>query len=159
MIEIRNYTDAELLALPPLVIEPGTTDANGVTRNKVLRNPFAPDGKPVDDEPRRTLAGRWSTLHWNKPADESETAVVSDPFDLLRDAIAAMDGTPLFFSLPECDGMAAHPLGVNPRNPVAVAAWESTCQAMHDSQRAIVPEEKPKPVRFEDHVRSLRRSD
>lgn len=136
MVTIRSYTDEQLLALPPIVVEEGTVDSNGTARNRHERNPFLPDGKPVEDARRMALAGRWSDLHWNRESPVAETA--ADPFDLLRATLADLDGSQLFFSPPESDAVAGHPLQASD-----VAEWER--QAVLQGEAAMALEARTRP--------------
>lgn len=182
-VEIRDYTDDELRAIPPLVIEPGYTDENGVTRDKWLRNPFAPDGKPVTEEPRATLANRWSTLHW--PSKSTGPAVAdtpADPMDALLDTLDLIEGKTkkLWWGNKEekngaykgAEGEALFPIvPVYPPDSPAQRAledrWEQqNSTPMHTQQRHTVLDplnsrgfrftklnESDEPMRYEDYVK------
>ena len=172
MIEIREYTDDELRAIEPITVNPGELGADGIRRGRELSNPF----KGVDYD----LAHRWSQLHWaEKPAVAAPALDMSDPFGGLLDAIGAMSGNRLFHEVKNADGevVGVHPLGVNSRDKDAVEAWEKSCQEMHQSQKMILPPEKPgqplrtvpvaestEPQKFEDSdeskmLRGLKRGD
>lgn len=139
---VIEYSDSELLSLPPIVVEEGTVDENGTARNRHERNPFLPDGKPVEDAKRMALAGRWSDLHWNQESAVAETAP-ADPFDLLRATLADLDETALFFSPPE-SAVAGHPLTAQD-----AALWEkealAQCEASERLEASTRPAAKPAP--------------
>jgi hypothetical protein len=172
-VEIRDYSDDELRAIPAIEVAPGELGADGIRRGRELSNPF----KGVDDD----LAHRWSQLHWGeKPAVAAPTSFdMADPFGGLLDTLGTLSGNRLFHEVKNADGevVSIHALGVNPRDPVAVAAWEKSCQEMHQSQTLILPPEKPGapmrkapvveqegPINFEDSeesrkLRGLKRGD
>ena len=150
-MEIKDYTDAELRLIPEIVIEEGCQDAEGKTRDRWLRNPFA--GVDAD------LARRWSSLVWHRESTP-EPATLIDPMDFLAEQLDLIDGAAQrpWFAPPECDGSAIHPIVDRDAE-----GWEARCGEMHERQTIILPPEKPggapvvkpvvesgEPVNFED---------
>lgn len=167
-IEIRDYTDNELKAIPPITLDPGELGADGIRRGRTLRNPFLPDGQPAEDEPRATLARRWSQLHWNKPSALAPAFDMADPLDALMERLDVIDGKTrnLWHEVRNVDGalVAVHPLVCRD-----VADWESGLAALMQSQTLVLPPERPgqpfqtepvaertEPRRFEDSDESKR---
>ena len=156
MVEIREYTDTELLTIKPVVIDPGTTDANGVLRGAHYRNPFAlasRDGVPG----ARELSLRWFDLHWGVKENESS----DDPFSVFLSELAFQDsgfhrhensenGNTVFFP-----NVPNHPAGSDARRE-AESVWEDVCQVMHANQKPVAIEPKPQPNHLE---RGLSRGD
>ena len=141
----KDYSDAELLAIPPVIVDPGITDENGVLRGAHYRNPFYMPMRT--NEPGAAEAfKRWSDLHWG--AQENETS--DDPFSIFLSELAFEDsgfhrhensenGNTVFFP-----AVPNHPAGSEARRKLE-ADWEAVCLAMHDAQRPIELARKPQP--------------
>jgi len=149
MIDVNKpWSDVELLALPSIVVNPGTTDANGITRNREESNPFKP--ATLAEVPG---ARRWGELHgWHGRPDVASDFTL-DPFNAIRDAIG---GQSLWH---EARNEAGELMAVHPITAKDEAAWEEANRLMHENQRTILPE--PKPENFEDYARRkhLKRGD
>lgn len=156
----NNYTDAELMAIKPVVIDAGTVDQNGLTRGAHYRNPFC-EGKRSDEPGAAALAQRWSDLHWGGKSTESD--IESDPFEALREALN--DGQKWFHGHEHPETGAAaffpsspnHPAGSDARRTLELE-WEAGCVEMHDAQRSVMLAKKPQQNGLETAER-LRRSD
>lgn len=153
MIDVsKPWSDTELLALPPVVVDPGTTDANGIIRNRDEESPFK-EAVLTRVPGARELSIRWAKLHgWIK--DEYAAPDFSlDPFAAIRDAIG---GQKLWH---EARNEAGELMAVHPITAKDEAAWEEANRLMHENQRTILPE--PKPENFEDYARRkhLKRGD
>jgi hypothetical protein len=123
------YTDAELLAIPPIAVGPDH-----------FRNPFA----DVSNDPfGAALAKRWGDLHWGQ-----KNAVATDPLAALLVDLSFVDsgfqrhehpetGATVFFpSLPVLKGAAQR---------AADDEWEQRSVAMHESQQGIELAKMPTP--------------
>ena len=182
MIEIRDYTDDELRAIEPITLDPGELGADGTRRGRTLRNPFTPDGKPVADEPRATLANRWSSLHWpSKSAGPAVAETSADPMDVLMERLDVIDGKTkkLWYASNEnpaykdAEGAALFPIvrSFAPDSPARRALedeWEQRSIEMHRDQVAVVldplspdgfryvqPNTDDAPMRYEDYVKQV----
>lgn len=133
MIDLsRDYSDDELLAMPPHEYQHNCFRAPPPLWEAVL----------TEDPRALELHSRWSKLHY---PDKYDRQAESDPFDALR---GALDSQRLWHEARDLEGnlTAVHPLGVDPNDPVAVAEWEKGCRELHDRQNAILPEAKPEPI-------------
>ncbi len=132
---IKNYTDAELLAVEPVEVAPNH-----------FRNPFA---ESMDTPLGAELARRWSDLHWNS-GQEDTGDLPTDALDAL-DALLAQDSV----GWHRVEGPAG--LAIFPHQAADVSSWEEACRAMHEAQTTITVEEKP-VMAYADYVR-LKRGD
>lgn len=144
MIEIRDYTNAELLALKPIEIGGYPKVEDGQLVMSQQENPFKAAVK-AEIPGAWELSIRWAKLHHWIPAPEPMGEAISDPFDGLFGALESLDGQRLWHEARGENGelLAVHPVTVNAADPAAVAAFEKRCLEMHDVQEGLTLAPKP----------------
>lgn len=134
---MRDYTDNELLAVPPIKLDDGE------------RNPFH---NVADTKQGFDLSRRWAMLHW--PECFSQQTAESDPFLAMEQSLSlkysgwhmaenAEKGTTAFY----------------PQTAKNVPDWEQRSMAMHDKQKPIVPDAKPQESGIQGKRRGIVRGD